>query len=97
MGVDGIVGSGGEVAAAGAQPHAHIVTALVGDDHVGNAVAVEITYRHGDRTRADGEGRTRARAETGGNAVFEDFDLEPLAQRRRTAPLLAACGISLLL
>ena len=38
------------------QQHAHAVAAVVGDDEVGLAVAVDVRHRHGVGTAADGEG-----------------------------------------
>ena len=38
------------------QQHAHGVAAVVGDDEVGLAVAVDVRHRHGDGIGAGGEG-----------------------------------------
>ena len=38
------------------QQHADVVAAVVGDDEVGLAVAVDVRHRHGVRIAAGGEG-----------------------------------------
>src|SRR5262249_46191358 len=74
---DGLLGGGvvqrrSERAVAVAQQDTDVVREGVGNDQVGEAIVVKVTYGHGERLHAGGRGRVRRRLERAVAVAQED-------------------------